>query len=155
MALRATTGSATAGERQTRERPDRADPVRLDNISPVLIVEDNYFSSIELKRLLDELGIETSYTGRPMAARELARQIRPKVALVDINLEGGYEGLALARELQALYGTKIVFVTGYHVRDLMHRLTGADNMAVLFKPVEHEVLTAVLGQVSKTISNAN
>jgi DNA-binding LytR/AlgR family response regulator len=81
--------------------------------------------------------------------------MRPKLALVDINLEGGYEGLALAHELQALYGTKIVFVTGYHVRDLMHRMNGADNMAVLFKPVDREVLRAVLAKVSATLAGAH
>jgi DNA-binding response OmpR family regulator len=132
-----------------------AGPVKLGSISPLLIVEDNYLASVELSRLLDELAVETRATARMVMARELAREMRPKVALIDINLEGGFEGLTLARELQALYGTKIVFVTGYHVRDLMHRLTGADNMAVIFKPIEREVLTAVLTQVCTTISGAN
>ena len=124
-------------------------------MSPALVVEDNYLASVDLVELLDELPVEARSTARVTSARELAREIRPKVAFIDINLGSGYEGLELARELQALYGTKIVFVTGYHVRDLMHRLTGAENMAVLFKPVDREVLSAVLEQVAATINGAH
>jgi DNA-binding response OmpR family regulator len=144
-----------ADERRLKQaQPAKADPIKLDNIAPVLIVEDNYHAAIELTRLLDEWGIETRCAARPAAARAVARDIRPKLGLIDINLEGGYEGLELARELQTLYGTRIVFVTAYHVRDLMHRLTGGENMAVLFKPVEREVLATVLAQLSTTIDSA-
>jgi hypothetical protein len=63
---------------------------------------------------------------------------------VDINLAGGFEGIELAQEMKALYGTKVVFVTGYHMRDLMHRLNRAEDIAVLFKPVQRDLLETVL-----------
>lgn len=140
--------------RAGQAQPAKSDPIKLGNIGPVLIVEDNFLAAIELARLLDEWSIETRCAARPGSAREVARALRPKLGLIDINLEGGYEGLELAHALQSLYGTRIVFVTAYHVRDLMHRLTGAENMAVLFKPVEREVLATVLAQVSTTIDSA-
>lgn len=138
-----------------RGRTANADPVKLGNISPLLIVEDNYLAALDLMRFLEEWSIEARSVPRLPAARELAVAMRPKVALIDINLEGGFEGVAFARELQALYRTKIVFVTGYNVRDLMHRMDGADNMAVLSKPVERDVLATVLSQVSTTIEAAH
>jgi len=121
---------------------------KLDSFSPALVVEDNYLVAAELIRLLEEWDIPARCVGRIGLAREAAREMRPKLALVDINLEKDFEGIALARELQSLYGTRIVFVTAYHVRDLMHRLPGAENMAVVFKPIEREVLSAVLAQLS-------
>jgi DNA-binding response OmpR family regulator len=140
--------SVAGDERPTDTPLDPSKAVKLGDISPTLIVEDNYLAAAQLARLMEEWDIPTRSVGRAAAARELARDMRPKLALVDINLEAGFEGIELARELQALYGTKIVFVTAYHVRDLMHRLTGAENMAVLFKPVEPDVLLAVLEQCS-------
>jgi DNA-binding response OmpR family regulator len=142
-------------ERDAPAKPVGGGPTKLDHISPALVVEDNYFAAVDLTRLLDEWGIESQSTPRIATARELAHEMRPRLALVDINLDGGFEGLALAQELQALYGTKIVFVTGYHVRDLMHRMTEADNMAVLFKPVDREVLAAVLAKVALTLVDAH
>ena len=128
---------------------------KLGNIAPILVIEDNYIAATELMRLLEEWDVPTRSAARPAAARELAREMRPKLALVDINLADGYEGIELALELQALYRTKIVFVTAYHVRDLMHRLPGADQMTVLFKPVEPDVLSIVLSEVAASIETAN
>jgi DNA-binding response OmpR family regulator len=128
-----------------------ADRPKLGNIAPILVIDDNYLAAAELMRLLEEWDVPTRCAGQAAAARELAREMRPKLALVDINLADGYEGIELALELQSLYGTKIVFVTAYHVRDLMHRLPGAENMAVLFKPVEADVLATVLKQVADTV----
>jgi DNA-binding response OmpR family regulator len=133
--------------------PDISKPegrVQLGRISPTLVVEDNYLTAIELSRTLNEWDVTAHCAARVAPALEMARDLRPKLALVDINLEGGFEGLELARELQALYGTKVVFVTAYHVRDLMHRLAGAEQIAVLFKPVEREVLAAVLSELANT-----
>jgi DNA-binding response OmpR family regulator len=119
-------------------------PLRLAMAEPVLIIDDNYHAAIELARLLEELDIATHCVGRPEAAREAARTLKPALALVDINLAGGFEGVELAQEMRALYGTKVVFVTAYHVRDLMHRLGGAEDIAVLFKPVQRDLLETVL-----------
>jgi DNA-binding response OmpR family regulator len=144
-----------ADERPGASRALPAKPAKLDSLAPILVIEDDYFAAAELTRLLEAWDAPTLCAGRIDVARRLAREMRPKLALVDINLEQGFEGIELARELQALYGTKIVFVTAYHVRDLMHRLTGAENMAVLFKPVEPDVLATVLSQISVTIDSAH
>jgi DNA-binding response OmpR family regulator len=130
-------------------------PAKLAILPPILIVEDNYLAATELSRLLDEWGLVARCAGGVDDARALAREMRPRLALVDINLAGGYEGVELARELQTVYGTKIVFVTAYTVRDLMHRLTGAENMAVVFKPLERDVLSTVLSKVCTTIIAAH
>ena len=131
-------------------RPERGEwrPLQLGRMSPALVVEDSFLAASELRRLLRRWDVETHIASRPDAALALAAQLRPKLALVDINLEGGFEGLDVARDLQILHKTKIVFVTAYHVRDLMHRMNGAENAAVLFKPVDPDVLAAVLSKLA-------
>jgi two-component system, response regulator PdtaR len=128
---------------------------KLGSIAPILVIEDNYLAAADLMRLLEEWDVPTRCVGQAAAARALAREMRPKLALVDINLAEGYEGIELALEMQSLYRTKIVFVTAYHVRDLMHRLAGAEHIAVLFKPVEPDVLAIVLSDIAATIEAAN
>ena len=153
MGLRAGIRDATTGGEHADAPQGKR--FKLDRIAPVLVVEDNYLAAAELIRLLEEWDIPARCAGRISLAREMAREMRPKLALVDINLEQGFEGIELARELQSRYGTKIVFVTAYHVRDLMHRLPGAENMAVLFKPVEPDVLSTVLEKLSATAEAVN
>jgi DNA-binding response OmpR family regulator len=153
MALRAQSGGIADSNGSVVRAGSR--PVKLGILSPVLIVEDNYLAAAELSRILGEWQVDARLTRRVRDARELARQMQPRLALVDINLAGGYEGVDLAQELQALYGTKIVFVTAYTVRDLMRRLTGAENMAVVFKPVDRDVLSTVLSKVCTTITAAH
>ena len=128
---------------------------KLGHMAPILVVEDNYLAAADLMRLLEEWDVPTRCAGQAAAARALAREMRPKLALVDINLADGFEGIELALELQSLYRTKVVFVTAYHVRDLMHRLVGAENMAVLFKPVQPDVLATVLDQVAAAADATN
>lgn len=144
------TGSPVVGA-TSQTQPFRR--MKLGCIPPTLIIEDNYLAAIELARLLEDWDVTTRSAGRVAAARELAREMRPKLALVDINLERGFEGVELALELRALYGTKIIFVTAYQVRDLMHRLAGVEDIAVVFKPVEPDVLSVVLRQVLVSIAS--
>lgn len=150
MAFR--TQSGGVADLDGAELRDSGDIAKLGILSPVLIVEDNYFAASELSRLLGEWQIVARSAGRVETALALACEMRPRLALVDINLAGGFEGVELAHELQTLYGTKIVFVTAYTVRDLMRRLTGAENMAVVFKPVDRDVLSTVLTKVCTTLS---
>jgi DNA-binding response OmpR family regulator len=46
-------------------------------------------------------------------ARSLAMNDQPDVALVDVCLEGGREGIEIARWLKEVCGVPIVFVTAY------------------------------------------
>ena len=155
MGLRAQIGSVAGHGEGSAVNAEGGSTLKLAAISPTLIVEDNYLTATELARVLDGWSIETRCASRVSEARNLARELHPKLALVDINLAGGFEGLELARELQALYHSKIVFVTAYSVRDLMHRMSGAEHITVLFKPVEREVLSAVLSRLCAAYESAH
>jgi DNA-binding response OmpR family regulator len=50
------------------------------------------------------------------AAVELMRRQRPRLALVDVDLGDGEDGLAAARQMRAIGPVSIVFVTGYPER---------------------------------------
>lgn len=78
----------------------------------LLIVEDDRLSAISLQLDLTEAG----YRVLPLEVRHgealiAARAGRPDLALVNIELEGGDDGVALANDLHAI-GVPVLFISG-------------------------------------------
>ena len=77
-----------------------------------LIVEDDFFSALELKFVMADLGFEVcELAPSDRRARSLAMRDQPDIALVDVCLAGGREGIETARWLREVCGASIVFVT--------------------------------------------
>jgi len=115
-----------------------------------LIVEDEIMVALGLEADLQELGFGTCYlaaNGRQAFLHAVSH--RPEVALMDINLEGGREGIEVARRLRELCDVPVVFVTGYAdpdtVKRLRERVPGAP---VLPKPVYREQLADAVSAVT-------
>lgn len=87
----------------------------------VLIVEDEPIIAISLALVLEAAG--HAIIGPVRSSREaveLCRQQRPALALVDINLEGRPDGVALARTLKQ-QGIPSVFLSAQHAQALANR----------------------------------
>jgi ActR/RegA family two-component response regulator len=135
--------------------PRRSRPGETFAYRQVMIVEDDYLAAVELARAVQDFGMDSRMVGRVDAARALARDWSPELAFVDINLAGGFEGLDLARELEALYACRVIYVTAYHVRDLAARMRGGAPANILFKPVERGALEAALIAAAGTQDRLN
>jgi CheY-like chemotaxis protein len=69
---------------------------------------------------------------------------QPDVVLMDVCLEGGREGIEVARWLREVSDVPIVFVTGYTDRDTIARIHEVvPGAPVLPKPVYRDRLDAV------------
>lgn len=87
----------------------------------VLIVEDEPIIAISLALVVESAGHSIIGPARTsIDAIELCRQQRPTLALVDINLEGRFEGIQLARTLQQ-QGIPSVFLSARHAQALANR----------------------------------
>lgn len=78
----------------------------------VLIVEDEAVLAMQLEMLVEDRG--HIVVGTAFSATEaiiLARETRPDVAFVDLQLQGRSSGLDVARAIRDLEGVTIVFVT--------------------------------------------
>jgi DNA-binding NarL/FixJ family response regulator len=73
----------------------------------------------------------------------------PDVVLMDINLEGGHEGIEVARWLQRVCETPIVFISGYTDPDTVERIhRQVPGARVLSKMVYRDYLAAAVAAVA-------
>ena len=108
----------------------------------VLVVEDEALVSMVLAMVLRLAGYHVSGpTGSVQRALELAAAERPDVAFLDINLDGGAEGLALARTLHERYGTTCIFLTAQPQQALPARDVA---LGVITKPYDPNGIANVL-----------
>jgi CheY-like chemotaxis protein len=79
----------------------------------IAIAEDNWFVAEHLRSELAALGhsvVGLARTGEELV--ELVARERPHVALVDIRLADGSDGLAAAQEIQERFTTPAIAATG-------------------------------------------
>ena len=84
----------------------------MDKPTTLLIVEDEILTAMALRDELCDAGYRVlDLTDRPQEAMDAARADKPDLALVNIDLHGHADGLALAGELKAM-GVPVVFISG-------------------------------------------
>ena len=93
-----------------------ASSLPLVNGSPsvsVLIVEDEPIVAAHQAAIMQEAGFKVvASTCDAETALVAADEVPPDVAIVDVRLAGGIDGITVGRELRRRHGTAIVFVTG-------------------------------------------
>lgn len=108
----------------------------------VLIVEDEVLLAVELGFLVRELGCrDLGHAISSWEALNLARHVRPDLALVDVHLSDGPTGVGVAREIVEHCGGVALFMTA-NVKRLPADFAGA--CGVICKPYsEYGVTTAI------------
>lgn len=109
----------------------------------ILIVEDGPECAAMLELLVEECGHTVVGRARSfVAARELARVLRPDLAVIDLLLDDGNTGADLAVALHKELGIRPLFVTG--LRSLLTPAADAISAGMLFKPVSMNEMAAGL-----------
>jgi two-component system, response regulator PdtaR len=111
----------------------------------VLIADDEALTRMGLQAMLREMGhtiIATAADGP--TALELACEMRPEVAILDIKMPG-MDGLAVAAAIAKRCPLPVVMLTAYSERDLVEQAAATDTVqAYLVKPVREADLAPVL-----------
>ena len=88
-----------------------------------LIVEDEYLFAMSLTVDMQALGFDTcDVAATAQDAFLQAMEDPPDIVLMDVNLEGGREGIEAARWLREVCDIPVVFVTAYTDRDTVARI---------------------------------
>jgi CheY-like chemotaxis protein len=115
-----------------------------------LIVDDEVIFALNMEAEMRELGFDIcDLAANGQQAATLAMSNQPDVVLMDINLEGGREGIEVARWLHTVCEAPIVFVTSYLDPDTVERISKqVPGARVLTKPVYGDRLADAVASVS-------
>ena len=115
----------------------------------ILVVEDEELLTLHLTDMLEDLGYEVAATAASgvQALRKTGElPAAPALALVDISLKGGMDGVELAIELKRL-GVPTLFLTGAWDERVHDRARAAAPVGHLLKPYTEAALRQALAQV--------
>lgn len=102
----------------------------------LLIVEDDTLTAMTLQDALEEARyLVMDLTGRHQDAIIAARAGRPDLALVNIELHGHDDGIALARDLTAM-GIPVLFISGQSSRASSARTSAVGSLPKPYSPTE-------------------
>jgi CheY-like chemotaxis protein len=72
-------------------------------------------------------------------AIHISREALPDIILMDIQLADNIDGSEAAKQILSFEGPRhpaIIFMTGYSLSDLTHRLAGITHTGIMGKPVD-------------------
>jgi two-component system, response regulator PdtaR len=128
------------------EPEDQAPHPDLDGQSlRVLIVEDEFFISLDTKALVTALG--HTVVGVAVSADQavrIAERERPDLVLMDIRLSGERDGIEAAAEILTRFGIRSIFVTANTDARMRQKAAVVRPMNFLEKPLTKERLRIVL-----------
>lgn len=133
------------------ETPEREESDEQLKVQPlrVLIVEDEFFISLDTRVLLQSMG--HTVVGIAVSADQairLAGQEMPDVVLMDIRLAGPRDGIEAAEEIRNRFGIDSIFVTANSDPHTRHRAQAIKPLGFLEKPLTEQRLRLGLRGVS-------
>ncbi len=120
----------------------------------VLVVEDDYFVSMEIETILLDMRCEVigiAATGEE--AIKLAERERPDLILMDIRLAGSLDGIDAAIGVHARLGIRSLFVTAHSDQETRRRGEQANPVGWASKPFTSHQLMAAVQTALKALSS--
>jgi CheY-like chemotaxis protein len=114
-----------------------------------LIVEDEYLFAMSLVADMQALGFDTcDVAANAQDAFLQAMENLPDIVLMDVNLEGGREGIEAARWLREVGDVPVVFITAYTDPDTIERIhEKVPEAPVIAKTFYRERLSSAVAEV--------
>jgi AmiR/NasT family two-component response regulator len=110
----------------------------------VVIAEDEAIIRLDLRETLEEEGYEVvGETGRGDEAVQLAREVRPDLAILDIKMPG-LDGLAAAQQITSERLCGVLILTAFSQRDFVEQARDAGALAYLVKPFQKSELVPAM-----------
>jgi len=101
----------------------------------ILIVEDESIVSLDMQAIIQGMGI--AVTGIARSVDEALASIQadpPHLVLLDISLDGEFEGVDLARTIDARWGIPVVFISGHLGHQAVRGVDQLNTLGYIVKP---------------------
>lgn len=111
----------------------------------VLILEDDLIQAMDIKRTLSNLDIELIGTANSSKqALEISKKEKIDILISDIDLQEDLDGVDIAKQMQHLHGTKIIFLTACKSIDTIKKVASIEASSYLTKPYKKEDLEVII-----------
>jgi DNA-binding NarL/FixJ family response regulator len=105
----------------------------------ILIIEDEMIIARDIERCLKEVeATDLRIANSSLEALEIARQFRPELVLLDINLKEEKDGVAIARAIQNILHTEIIYITAHGNPSTIKKALTTQPMNYIIKPFSRE-----------------
>ena len=111
----------------------------------VLIVEDEPLIAEDIRETLDN--IDFSVSGVAFNSKTALAELQdntPDIALLDVNLGSGIDGIQIAQIINQKYHIPFIYLTSYADRDTLDRAKHTHPMGYIVKPFDEKDLFATL-----------
>jgi len=105
----------------------------------IMIVDDDSTIQMELEEYLahmDYTVVGTADTGE--GAIEMAREMKPDLVLMDINLPGEMDGISAAQKIKEEMDVAVVFITGFGDPEYIERAKMVEPFGYVMKPFDEK-----------------
>jgi|SRR5579859_335985 len=120
----------------------------------ILVIEDDLLIASQIENSLSEAGFDVvgiATTG--VEALELAKARSPVLAVADIRLAGGRDGIDTALELFRLHNIRCIFASAHSDKEARRRAEPAAPFGWLQKPYTMTSLTAMVRAAADDLSS--
>jgi PAS domain S-box-containing protein len=111
----------------------------------LLVVEDEAIIAADLRQQLLKLGYEpVGHAVSGEQAVQLARELKPDLVLMDIQLAGEMDGVAASRAIQETLALPVIFLTAFGEDQTFERAKLTDPFGYILKPFSERELRTTL-----------
>jgi CheY-like chemotaxis protein len=111
----------------------------------ILVVEDEELIAADIVRCLQRHGHTVcGVASNGSEALEIALREHPQLALMDIHLGDGTDGIETALQLRETTGTPMIFLTGITEREIFEQAKACKPLGYLIKPFQSEQLATMV-----------
>ena len=118
----------------------------------ILVVEDEAIVAMDIEQTLKNMGYSVAVAHSSQEALEQAEAARPDLALMDILLGEGPDGIETAIELRRKYGTPSVYLTANADENTIQRAKQTEPAGYILKPFRERELHATVQMALSRIS---
>lgn len=116
----------------------------------VAIVEDDFIISLLLEKQISKVGYEIA--GKASSAEEglaMIKKEKPDVILMDIKINGDFDGIQLMEKVRHFSNAKVIYLTGNTDSVTRNRADATKPSGYLVKPVELAILRDTIKQAAE------
>ena len=114
-------------------------------MAKIFIVEDNIQQLTTLESKARKLGHTVVGTAqRAMEALAKIKVTLPEIVLLDINLNGDNDGIALAHEIKAFAAINIIYVSSLNTTEIINQAVCSNPSGYMVKPIKLDDLKATI-----------